>query len=237
MSDCRFADATGAWVLGALDDDEAHAFAAHLETCTDCRCEVAELRVPAGLLGLGAPQVTPSPQLRERIMATVRAEASLLAAAGAEADRVPVAAAPARRRWWTGRGALGAGAGALAVAACAAVVAIVVAGGGGNDRTRTLTGSGNRGATIEVRVDDGGHAVLRLSRLPAPPSGRVYEAWIVRHGTARPTHALFGVRPDGEAQVEIPEKVSGAERLMVTDEPAGGSAVPSGRVVANADLA
>jgi anti-sigma-K factor RskA len=230
---CRSADDAGAWVLGALAEPEGQAFAEHLEICAECRRDVAELRVPAGLLGLAAPPVAPAPELRERIMAVVRAEAELLAAAGPEADRVS-AAPSARRPWWTRRPAL-AGAGALAAAACAAVLALTVF---GNDpeHARTLTGTASGGARMVVRVD-GGHAVLRLAGMPAPPAGRVYEVWIVRHGVPQATHALFGVRADGRAQIEVPEKVSGAERVMITDEPQGGSVMPTGRVVANTDLA
>jgi anti-sigma factor RsiW len=40
----------GAYVLGALDDDERRAYEAHLETCAPCRARVAELRDTAALL-------------------------------------------------------------------------------------------------------------------------------------------------------------------------------------------
>lgn len=240
MSDpepCGSADDAGAWALGALGEDEAQAYAAHLEGCAECRDDVARLRVPVDLLGLGAPQVAPRAELRERIMAVVHAEAQLLAAAGPEADRVP-AAPSARRSWWSGRRPPAAGSGVLAAAACAAVLALIVfGGGGGDDGARTLTGTGAQGAQIVVHVDGDGHAVLHLARIPASPTGRVYEVWIVRGGVAHATHALFDVPADGRAQVEVPEKISGAERLMVTDEPQGGSAMPTGHVVVNANFA
>ena len=41
----RFAETAGAYVLGALPDDERTAYVAHLETCAACQAEVEELRV------------------------------------------------------------------------------------------------------------------------------------------------------------------------------------------------
>ena len=40
----RWADAAGAYLLGALPDDERAAFEAHLAGCAACREEVDELR-------------------------------------------------------------------------------------------------------------------------------------------------------------------------------------------------
>ena len=40
----------GAYLLGALDDEDRQAFEAHLETCPDCRVRVAEGRPAVGLL-------------------------------------------------------------------------------------------------------------------------------------------------------------------------------------------
>lgn len=36
--------------------------------------------------------------------------------------------------------------------------------------------------------------------------------------------------------MSIPEKISDADRIMVTDEPPSGSAIPTGTAAANADL-
>src|SRR3954452_13698244 len=85
---CEHRDDAGAWVLGALPGDERERFAAHLAGCDVCRREVAELQMVADTLPLAAPQVAPPPELKERIMSAVRAEAAVLAAAGPEADAV-----------------------------------------------------------------------------------------------------------------------------------------------------
>jgi anti-sigma factor RsiW len=73
---CEHGDDAGAWVLGALPDDEHARFAAHLDGCEACRREVAELQMVADTLPLATPQVAPPPELKERIMSVVRAEAA-----------------------------------------------------------------------------------------------------------------------------------------------------------------
>src|SRR5215211_8075479 len=88
-------DATGAYVLGALDQTERAAFEEHLAGCPACREEVDQLLPAALALPISVDPVAPPPSLKPRIMAEVEREASLLAAAGPEADRPP---APARRR-------------------------------------------------------------------------------------------------------------------------------------------
>jgi RNA polymerase sigma-70 factor (ECF subfamily) len=74
-------------------------------------------------------------------------------------------------------------------------------------------------------------AVLTLSYLPAPPTGRTYQAWALHRGrwtslgTARPG-------PDGSALliVEDPALATPSEAVQVTLEPTGGSASPTGPV-------
>ncbi|HEX7291919.1 MAG TPA: zf-HC2 domain-containing protein, partial [Conexibacter sp.] len=91
---CQHADTVAAYLLGALADAERRDFERHLAACAHCREDVASLRVVADALPLAVPPVAPPPALRARLMETVRAEADVLSAAGAAADRP----APARRR-------------------------------------------------------------------------------------------------------------------------------------------
>ncbi|HWH94372.1 MAG TPA: hypothetical protein VNT03_10980, partial [Baekduia sp.] len=84
---CRHRDDAGPWVLGALGEPDAGAFAAHLDACADCRREVADLQVVADILPMAAPQVLPPPELNGRIMGVTGAEAQLLRAAPPQADR------------------------------------------------------------------------------------------------------------------------------------------------------
>lgn len=233
--DCPHRDSAGPWVLGALDASEQHAFAVHLEGCETCRRAVAELQPVADVLPMAAPQVVPSPELKDRIMSVVRSEAQLLQGAGPEADRVAQ-----HGGWWRRVTApLGRLRPLPAVALACAVLAVGVAGGvllSGGDDTTTHRGFGPQGAQVALEVT-GDHGTLDLRGVPAPPSGRVYQVWLV-HGRdrPRPTHTLFTVPRDGRAQVDIMESLKGTDQVLVTAEPPGGSEQPTTQPVIGATL-
>lgn len=60
---------TGAYALGALDQNETASFEAYLAESEEARTEVAELTDTAVLLGMATRPVTPPPALKARIMA------------------------------------------------------------------------------------------------------------------------------------------------------------------------
>jgi len=247
VSGCPHRDDAGPWVLGALDDADTRAFAAHLERCEGCRAEVAALQPVADVLPMAAPQELPPPALKDRIMAVVESEAALLgAASGAGADAGAVGGAGAdrspghrhRRGRRQGRPAW------LRPVPVGVLVAVVVAIGvatvvlvGGGEAERTFTGFGPDGASVALHVDDD-HGRLELLGMPQAPEGHVYQVWLVT-GTAQPraTRALFTVPADGRARVEIPEPLDGADQVLVTAEPPGGSPQPTSSPVAGAKLA
>lgn len=84
-------DLAAAFVLDALDADEARAVRAHLETCADPHAEMAELASVVPVLGASVPMVEPPSGLKGRIMAAAAAD---LEARGGAASVVPVAPAP-----------------------------------------------------------------------------------------------------------------------------------------------
>jgi anti-sigma-K factor RskA len=234
--DCRHRDDAGPWVLGALDDEDARAFAAHLESCPICRREVAELQVVADVLPMAAPQLVPPPALKSRIMGVVESEAQLLRAAGPEADRPGGWAGDRERRRfvWLGRlRPLPAVVLATALLALGVVAGVLLSGG---EDTTSHPGFGPRGAQVALRVT-GEHGVLDLRGMPAAPSGRVYQVWLI-HGKdkPRPTHTLFTVPSDGRARVEILESLKGADQVLVTTEPPGGSEQPTSPPLMGAKL-
>jgi anti-sigma-K factor RskA len=217
-----FYDAVPSYVLGALPPEEVGAFEAHLEGCPACRTEVAHLQAVPDALALSAPPVAAPPELRERIMSRVRAEAELLQAAGPAADR------PASRRpWWRLRPALAA-AGATLVAA-AAVVGFVLGEGGGPARTPTIaahvTAGAGQGASASL-VHEDGRLVLRVDHMANPGRGRVYQVWLQPHSglAPQPTPAMFTpLGPDGSNRVQLPEAAGSSHQVLVTSEPDGGS--------------
>jgi hypothetical protein len=230
---CEHRDDVGAWVLGALPEDEHERFAAHLSGCEVCRREVAELQMVADTLPLAAPQLAPPPELKERIMAQVRAEAAVLEAAGPEADAVPgprPRPKPKRRFFRMPAIALR----PIPVAVAAAVLIALGVGGG------ILLSGGPSGKTVQAQVvapaapgarasltvaDD--RATLKVDDFPAPPPGRVYQVWLKRPGRPPdPTTALFRVR-GGNATVDVPGSMKGVDQVLVTAEPDGGSRAPT----------
>jgi anti-sigma-K factor RskA len=125
---------------------------------------------------------------------------------------------------------------ALAAALLAIGIAVGVLARGGED-TKTVPGFGPGGAQVALRITDGTHGQLEFHNMSAPPRGRVYQVWLVTgRQKPRPTHALFTVMADGRASVDIPESVKGADQILVSDEPPGGSPAPTGQVVADAKL-
>jgi hypothetical protein len=116
---CRdWRESLGAYALGHLPADERAGLEAHLEGCPDCRAEVKSLRGVALLLPHADPErfgppPQPSPELGDRIAATIAA------------DRQAVHKQRRRRRFGLGLALSG------AVAAAAAVLALVILPGGG----------------------------------------------------------------------------------------------------------
>lgn len=218
MSDCEHGIDAGAWVLGALDEREAAAYAEHLRTCERCRAEVARLQVPADALALATEQVAPPPELRNRIMGAI------------EVDRPAPRRAPQKRPWYLRP---------LPVAGLAAAALAVGIGTGvllsSGESTRTVQAQvAMTGARATVSIT-GDRAKLTVSGMRNPPSGHVYQVWLQRDGgKPQPTDALFMVNRSGNTHVEVPGSVSGVDTIMVTSEPQGGSLQPTGKPVITA---
>ncbi len=212
------------YVLGALTEPERAAFRRHLESCAVCREEVASLRTVASALPAVAPAASAPPELRKRIMSTVRAEARE-PELGRTTER---RRAGTRRRLWP----------AVSVAAAAALVVLVliVAGSGSGGGTRVIRAQVSApGASALVAVS-GNRAQLTLAGMPQASPGRVYEVWVKRAGAPQPTDALFTVSSAGRATVGVPGSVAGVNEVLVSSEPIGGSRVPTRTPVIVANL-
>jgi anti-sigma factor RsiW len=207
-----------AYVLGALNLEEASAFERHMAGCIVCRDEVATLAQVADALPMAAPQYEVPRSLRRRVMRGVRAEPRVAPASASASRR--------RRPQWPSRlivprSALAFGATAVIAAAIAGGVLL---GSGGSNRAQVFRASVG---DAEVRLA-GGQAELIVNKLPAPQPGRIYEVWVKRAGhQAMPTGALFSVTSSGRSDVGLPGNLHGVGQVMVTSEPAGGSAVPT----------
>jgi hypothetical protein len=98
------------WALGSLDPGDVPAFEQHLQTCEQCRGEVAEFTPVAESLALAAPAVEPPAGFELKVVAAVQYAAMAESAATVSAVPEPLAATtradvkpgtPAKtRRWW-----------------------------------------------------------------------------------------------------------------------------------------
>lgn len=213
-------DDAAVWVLGAMEPGEAAAYKRHLNECPTCRDEVDALQRVADVLPLAAPQYPASKDLRRRVVHALDAEPRP-GELGPRRRRVRAALAMGRPRKALALGAAGA-----AVLVAAAIVVGGVTGGGSSSRilqARVVHSPG----TAQVRIG-GGRAELIVRHLPPPPAGRIYEVWLTRaHRSPMPTRALFSVNASGAADVGVPGELTDAKEILVTQEPAGGSVVPT----------
>jgi anti-sigma factor RsiW len=215
---------TAPYALDALDEQEVRAFEEHLRDCDRCRDEVAMLRGTAASLAHGAPATAtaPPPELRERILATARAErgnvvplrprwavpvAAVAAVAACAALGFGIWAATLKHTLGDREAALRSQARALAVAA--------------SPDARRIPLTGGHGALV---VAGNGRAALLLAGLPEPGPGKVFEAWVVSGGSAQPAGVFSAA---GRAAVALERDVPAGATVAVTVERAGGVQRPT----------
>jgi anti-sigma-K factor RskA len=212
-------EALGAYVLGALPEQEGARVQRHIGQCRECRAQFEWLRVAADALPASVAPVEPPPELKARVMNIVYAEADVLQAAGAAADRPPQTRRASRWSWLTGRRLRPVGALALGAAAVAAIVVVVA--GGSSTRTVQVSMAGPGHASL---VLSGTHAQLVVQDIARPPGGHVDELW-VKHGTAAPQPAGTFVLRSGT--VTLQRSVASGDTVLVTVEPGQGTRAPT----------
>ena len=203
-----------AYALGALDASEVEAFERHLESCAVCRDEVAEFSGVVAALPMAVAQHPLPRGLRRRVLREVRADPP--AVARRRQARIPA--------WALQRFAVAAVAGAVAVG-----IVVGVSSGGGPRLIRASVGE----ATLRV---SSGRADLVVDHLPPPASHKIYELWL-EHGSGPPKPStLFSVSNADRADIGVPGNVKGLTRVLVTEEPAGGTSRPTDAPVIVAKL-
>ena len=218
----RWADDLAAYALGALDPDEAPRLEAHLATCERCQDELRSLHAAVDAIPTGVQQIKPPRRLRRRLMAAVRREARRQGPAS-------VASSVFSSRTFR----LGA---VAALVSAAAAVGYIVAGTGGTSSTsipvQGTLAARNAGGQL---ISTGDSATLRVRDLPQLPDGDVYEVWIQTGGRLRPS-TLFVVDRRGDGSAAVAGGLAGADGVVVTREPRGGSRQPTSRPLLRASL-
>ena len=231
----RFAEDVAAHALGSLEDSERARVVSHVATCAACASLLAEYRAVAGALPMALTPVSPPPEAWTTIRAAAR-------------QRGP---RPSRWRWPASVAEWLRAARWPAVAALVACLVIwnvalerelsrrapgpapgpeVEALSRRPGRVVILHGTGAPGASarIFVAVDGGGH--LAVSGLASVPRERIYQLWFVRRDAPAVSGAAFRVDSHGRAwaKVTVPATLEDVRAIAVTEEPALGSAAPTG---------
>ncbi len=220
-----------AFGLGAADPDESRAVETHLRSCAACRDLLAEYQdLSDGLLFAAPPMAAPASlteRMRERL-APARHEA-------------------VSRTWWMRvRGAL------LVPALAAAVLSLLVTNLYWFGRTDSLERQAAEQASlvaslasvpvISLRADasapyaqgvvypsaDGRIALLCVYGMPALPSGKAYQFWLIKDGK-RDSGGVFEVSEYGFGflMVKPMRPLNEYSSVGITVEPAGGSPAPT----------
>jgi anti-sigma factor RsiW len=218
----RHEEDVGAYLLGALEPAEQSAFEGHLASCPECRDEVERLRVATNALPRSVEPFEPSPSLKKSLMEAVREDV--------KPERTPLL-----ERLGLSRAFGGLRVPQLAMAGAALLVVVVVALtqlGGSDGGHRVVAGVVDRSrvpdatATVTVPKDEDGPAQLRVTGMPPPKPGQVYEIWLKRGDQLQPG-PLFNVDSAGTGAGAIPDDLDGVSAVLVTREATGGAKTPS----------
>ncbi|MBK9710522.1 MAG: anti-sigma factor [Kouleothrix sp.] len=248
-------DSIPAFVLGALDADEAILVSRHLAACPACRAEAAAFHAAVAELPYAAAPHTPPPHVKRQLFARIAATAP-----GEHAAALPGLPARPRSRWMgvvaAGSLALALAFGAMMVDARSRVATLTARIEQAERRVAQMSGQltqgpdaaifiaapqtvGRRLASPDQRASammymqpDNPHAVLIVQGLQPAAPGTTYQFWLARPGEQVPS-STFDVTQAGTAMVMIdaPAPVSQYDQVMVTVERAGGSRLPSDQVL------
>ena len=223
----------GAWVLGALDADQADVLQTHIDGCPTCRAMALRLGRTVSALPLDVEEMTPPARLRERILVAAAApRGSVMAPArpriGATKHRPgpPPRISSSRPHGVMPAYALAAG---VVLTLVVGLVAGDLFGRGGPAPAPVVrsTLAGHQGfaaasaSVIDLKSD--GVALVDFSRLPQLDSGRVYEIWLITAGGRADPAGVFVPDSNGSKFVLVSKALAGYKVMAVTSEvgPAG----------------
>jgi hypothetical protein len=89
--------------------------------------------------------------------------------------------------------------------------------------------------SLKIQGDGRDGAILRVRGMPSLKTGQVYQAWVQRDGMVEP-EPTFEVGANGSGAVAVPEDLSGAQAVLLTREPRGGSRAPSEKPIMTVTL-
>lgn len=200
--------------LDALGEQEAAAARAHLAQCDACAAEYRRMRAVADVLPLAAdPESPPSATLKARIMATTQPAPAPLRAV--------------RRNPYP----------YFAAAACLALAVLFgVLYGVQNGRVQRqnaiiadLVSPASQRYPVRTGevVRHGGRVYIAMRDVPAPPRGKVYQAWTLPKGSKRMRPSVTFLPSGGQVLLQLPVDARNVGAVAVSVEPSGGSTQPT----------
>ena len=239
----------GAYALDALDEGERRLFEVHLETCRECRAEVAELTATAAYLGVASAVPAP-PALRGRVLAEIALTRQLppqrgtvRRPRGVPGWTVNVLAAAATvlavlalalgvLAWQATQRADDLAAEAARLAAEAQRVAAVLAAPDAQNAAAEVEGGGQ--ASV-VASETRGEVVLITDDLPELTADQTYQLWLIAPEEIT-SGGVVDVPDSGDVTYLTAGDLGGVTTIALSVEPAGGSDQPTTTPVWAAEL-
>jgi anti-sigma-K factor RskA len=217
-----------AFALGALEPEEERVVEAHALRCARCTRELEALVPAVGVLGESVEQLEPPPELRERVLAEVRADVERSAAE----RRSPEPRRP--RRGWRGLFARPAFAVGLAIVVAAVGGYLIAGSNGGSPEQTTVPVVAQQGIGGTLAVSENS-SMLDLHGLGRLTGDEVYQVWVAEGQSVKPS-SNFIPDANGRAMTAVDGHLSAGTRVMVTREPRPGSTTPTTPVLLSATV-
>ncbi|GAC1542629.1 MAG: anti-sigma factor [Candidatus Velthaea sp.] len=248
-------DLVAAYALGVLPESEARQVSAFIARDDAAHAEFEALRPAANAVGLAAEEPIDSARsirMKDRLMATVRAQAAAAKVAPIASARGAQSANGNRSVMW------GSG-----LAAAAAVVFAFVSTIQNFSLRSDLANANRRANTLQTQIASnervqsrdremvadlvsadaqrfkvpqgdvvrrGVHVYFALRSLPALPKGKVYQAWTLAKGAkAVAPSVTFLPNAGGVAVIALPENAGNLAAVALSVEPEGGSKSPTSK--------
>lgn len=226
-------DDAAAFVLGAMSELEREAFRVKMMRNCELGRYAESLESVGDALLMSAPRVPAPETLRASILEEARRDL-----AAREIIESPRAGAPATERRGFGSRVLRPL--ALGISILVLAVGAFAIGGGFESDTQSAPLTANfaapdvPGMSGGVKTTDDG-AVVTVGGMSSDLDGDVYQLWVEHDGKVY-AEPVFSVSKDGSGHAFIDRALSEGDTVMITREPAGGSAEPTGKPLAAAQV-
>jgi anti-sigma-K factor RskA len=221
-------DLLPAYALEILDPAEQTEVQAHLDSCSNCRAELAALIEVTSLLSLAVPQMEPPEKLRTELLKETGPSTAN--------DSWWQRTAPCLRQFMSSPFVRPVAAGLIVLLIISNIYLLFRLQQSGNQpppQQQTIelgnTSVAPQASGIMLIRQDDPNGTLVVNGLPDLGSDQQYQLWLVKD-EVRVSGAVFSVEEEGFTSINIsaPESLPLYTRFGITIEPAGGSPGPTG---------